>query len=335
MKSAAPAIYVFGDSLVDCGNNNNIQTFVKVNYPPYGIDFVGGATGRFTNGKTIPDITAEILGLPMPPAYKSLNLSSFKNLTGVNYASGGGGILPETGRNFGKVITFGQQISYFQTTVEQVLQPQFGNLEDLQKYLSKSIFMIAIGSNDYINNYLQPQYYDTSRSYTPLTFAQLLMKRFSRLFERLYKLGARKVVMYELNPLGCIPRYRTKPNEKCVEEYNDLARNFNSHLNQTLERLTHFHPGTIFTKAQLYEGTKAMIENPSKFGFNDVKHPCCYTGDSYQTCIRGLPPCQNSSQHLWWDGFHGTENSYSLIANGCYNGSAPCSPINIDQLMRA
>ena len=50
-----PALFVFGDSLIDNGNNNNIPSFAKANYFPYGIDFSGGPTGRFCNGLTMVD----------------------------------------------------------------------------------------------------------------------------------------------------------------------------------------------------------------------------------------------------------------------------------------
>lgn len=50
-----PALFVFGDSLIDNGNNNNIPSFAKANYFPYGIDFNGGPTGRFSNGLTMVD----------------------------------------------------------------------------------------------------------------------------------------------------------------------------------------------------------------------------------------------------------------------------------------
>lgn len=54
--SIVPAVIVFGDSVVDTGNNNNLQTIFKVNYPPYGQDFAGGQpTGRFSNGKVPSD----------------------------------------------------------------------------------------------------------------------------------------------------------------------------------------------------------------------------------------------------------------------------------------
>lgn len=50
-----PAIFVFGDSLMDDGNNNYLNSLAKANYLPYGIDFFEGPNGRFCNGKTIID----------------------------------------------------------------------------------------------------------------------------------------------------------------------------------------------------------------------------------------------------------------------------------------
>jgi len=59
-KKIAPAFYVFGDSSVDAGNNNNLNTLAKANVFPYGIDFNNCSTGRFTNGKTFADIICNI-----------------------------------------------------------------------------------------------------------------------------------------------------------------------------------------------------------------------------------------------------------------------------------
>lgn len=50
------AIFAFGDSFVDPGNNNYIRTISKANFPPYGIDFENQIpTGRFTNGRLVTD----------------------------------------------------------------------------------------------------------------------------------------------------------------------------------------------------------------------------------------------------------------------------------------
>jgi hypothetical protein len=55
-----PCYFIFGDSLVDNGNNNFIVSMARANYPPYGIDFAGGPTGRFSNGLT----TVDAIGKP-------------------------------------------------------------------------------------------------------------------------------------------------------------------------------------------------------------------------------------------------------------------------------
>lgn len=52
----ARAFFVFGDSLVDNGNNNYLATTARADAPPYGIDYpTGRPTGRFSNGYNIPD----------------------------------------------------------------------------------------------------------------------------------------------------------------------------------------------------------------------------------------------------------------------------------------
>ncbi|KAL5096971.1 hypothetical protein RYX36_001298, partial [Vicia faba] len=51
-----PCIFIFGDSMSDNGNNNNLVTQAKANYEPYSIDFPPtGQLGRFTNGLTTID----------------------------------------------------------------------------------------------------------------------------------------------------------------------------------------------------------------------------------------------------------------------------------------
>ncbi|PWA59061.1 hypothetical protein CTI12_AA394720 [Artemisia annua] len=54
-----PCYFIFGDSLLDVGNNNGLKTGAKANYLPYGIDFPQGPTGRFSNGSGILDESGE------------------------------------------------------------------------------------------------------------------------------------------------------------------------------------------------------------------------------------------------------------------------------------
>lgn len=61
ISAAVPAIYMFGDSLADVGNNDYLKlTVLKADFPHNGVDYPGGkATGRFSNGKN----SADFLGM--------------------------------------------------------------------------------------------------------------------------------------------------------------------------------------------------------------------------------------------------------------------------------
>ncbi|KAI3498616.1 hypothetical protein L1887_34393 [Cichorium endivia] len=134
-----PCYFIFGDSLVDSGNNNILKTSAKVNYPPYGIDFPKGATGRFTNGRTAPDIIGQFLGFDnfIPPY---ANVTDQEISTGVNYGSGGAGIREESGRHVG------------------------------DRY--------SLPSNDYVSNYFIPTIYNTSKIYIVDKFAVVLAEQY-------------------------------------------------------------------------------------------------------------------------------------------------------------
>lgn len=57
---AARAFFVFGDSLVDSGNNNYLVTTARADSPPYGIDYpTHRPTGRFSNGLNLPDLISK------------------------------------------------------------------------------------------------------------------------------------------------------------------------------------------------------------------------------------------------------------------------------------
>jgi len=60
---SVPAVLVFGDSIMDTGNNNNkLATSARCNFSPYGKDFKGGIpTGRFCNGKVPSDYIGLLL----------------------------------------------------------------------------------------------------------------------------------------------------------------------------------------------------------------------------------------------------------------------------------
>ncbi|KAF5174860.1 GDSL esterase/lipase [Thalictrum thalictroides] len=100
-QAQARAFFVFGDSLVDNGNNNYLATDARADAPPYGIDYpTHRPTGRFSNGYNIPDLISQSIGEEATLPYLSPELRGQKLLVGANFASAGIGILNDTGIQF-------------------------------------------------------------------------------------------------------------------------------------------------------------------------------------------------------------------------------------------
>ncbi|KAF8762181.1 hypothetical protein HU200_009728 [Digitaria exilis] len=196
--SSPPCMYIFGDSLVDNGNNNNMLSLARANYQPYGIDFHEGPPGRFTNGRTMVDFLSDMLGLrpPLVPPYAAARPSDLPR--GLNFASGASGILPETGNNL--VDNFRDAVSDMGNT-----SAFRGNATKVTEHLGRCIFYVGMGSNDYLNNYFMPDYYDTAERYTPRDYASLLLQGYAAQLAELYALGARKFVVAGVGQIGCIP----------------------------------------------------------------------------------------------------------------------------------
>ncbi|KAF5732090.1 GDSL esterase/lipase 5 [Tripterygium wilfordii] len=91
-------LFIFGDSFLDCGNNNyiNTTTLDQANFWPYGETYFRFPTGRFSDGRLISDFIAQYANLPLIPPYLQPGLDQYHS--GVNFASAGAGALVETFR---------------------------------------------------------------------------------------------------------------------------------------------------------------------------------------------------------------------------------------------
>ncbi|XP_062153319.1 GDSL esterase/lipase At1g71691 [Alnus glutinosa] len=326
-----PAMFVFGDSLIDNGNNNNLPSFAKANYFPYGIDFNGGPTGRFSNGYTMVDEIAELLGLPLLPAYSEA--SGEQLLHGVNYASAAAGILDITGRNFVGRIPFNQQIRNFQSTLDQITD----NLgaDDVARAIGRCIFFIGMGSNDYLNNYLMPNY-PTRNQYNGQQFADFLVQQYTQQLTRLYNLGARKFVIAGIGQMGCIPSMLAQsPTGTCSEPVNLLIQPFNANVKTMINNLSANLPGSRFTYVDIAHMFSDIATNARSYGFTVVNRGCCGIGRNRGqiTCLPFQTPCPNREQYVFWDAFHPTEKVNIIMARKAFSGDQSfISPMNIQQL---
>ncbi|KAF8668438.1 hypothetical protein HU200_052251 [Digitaria exilis] len=334
-SSTAPALFVFGDSLIDSGNNNNLASLAKANYFPYGIDFADGPTGRFCNGYTIVDELAELLELPLVPPYSEASTVQ-QVLQGANYASAAAGILDDSGGNFAGRIPFNQQIQNFESTVSQIAAAS--SSPATADMVARSIVFVGMGSNDYLNNYLAPNY-DTRRHYSPQQFADLLVGQFAAQLTRLYKAGARKFVVAGVGSMGCIPSVleQSAAAGGCSTEVDGLVQQFNAGARAMLDGLNGNLAGAKFTFLDTFRIFKAILANPAGFGFSVVDRGCCGIGRNggQITCLPFMPPCADREGYVFWDAYHPTAAVNVILAREAFHGAADVmAPINVQQLAR-
>ncbi|KAK7363473.1 hypothetical protein VNO77_05617 [Canavalia gladiata] len=335
-----PANFVFGDSLLDVGNNNYIVSLSKANFPPNGIDF-GRPTGRFTNGRTIVDIIGEELGFGFTPPYLAPSTVGAKVMKGVNYASGGGGILNLTGNNFGGRLNFDTQIDSFANTRQDIISiigvPAALNL------FKRALFSVAIGSNDFINNYLNPAVTDSEEKLaSPELFVTIMISKLRVQLTRLFNLGARKVLVANVGPIGCIPSQRDanpESGDNCVAFPNQLAQLFNTQLKDLIAELNSNLAGSMFVYADVYHIIEDILQNYVAFGFNNPSSACCHVAGRYGGLIPCSPTsevCWNRSKYVFWDPYHPSDSANIIIAKRLLDGgSDDISPSNIRQLFQA
>ena len=85
----------------------------------------------------------------------------------------------------------------------------------------------------------------------------------------LYKLGAKKFVVFDIEAMGCLPMYvnQLKPlNSKCVDELNSMVLIFNEKLLFKIQELGHTLPGSVFIIGKNYQQILNLVQNPQNYG---------------------------------------------------------------------
>ncbi|XP_059655084.1 GDSL esterase/lipase At5g22810-like [Cornus florida] len=313
-----PALFIFGDSVVDVGNNNHLSTIVKANFPPYGRDFINHRpTGRFCNGKLASDFTAENLGFTTyPPAYLTKKAKGNNLLIGANFASGSSGYYETTAKLY-DAIPLSQQLQYFKEYQKKLVG--IAGKSNASSIISGSIYLVSAGSSDFAQNYyINPLLY---KVYTPDEFSDILIQSYVKFIQDLYGLGARKIGVTTLPPIGCLPAAITlfgSDSNECVTKFNKDAVSFNNKLNATSQGLQNRLSGLKIVVLDIYQPLYNIVTDPADNGFFEARKACCGTGlleTSILCNAKSVGTCANASEYVFWDGFHPSEATNKILAD--------------------
>ncbi|CAN1322949.1 GDSL esterase/lipase At1g73610 [Linum perenne] len=272
------AVFAFGDSILDTGNNNQLSLIARANYPPYGKDLPGKTpTGRWGNGRVLSDIVAEGLGVKnyLPP-YLDTTLPVNELSTGVCFASGGSGLDTVTSTAT-QSIPMATQLNNFKEYIAK-LRGLVGE-DKANTIISNAMVIISAGNNDMGVGYASGRAIMGIPAYATLLIS--LANNFVRCF------GA--------NPL-------------------DGASVYNSKLSDAMQALNSKLTGASITYIDIYTPLLKISQNPFAYGFQVSVTGCCPIMGAL--CVRGITmTCPDSSKYVFWDGVHPSEAAYKAVVS--------------------
>ena len=277
------AIYAFGDSLTDAGNDSLATAGLVPVSPPY-------ADRSFSNGPVWVKDLAQNIGLPaIQPSLAG----------GTDFAYGGA----QTGQTPAHTLNptdLPSQVAQFES---QVATPQAG-----------ALYAIWIGANDVLdianNSTLTPaqQQADVAAAVNNETSA----------ISALAAHGAQNLLVLNVPDLGKTP-FEIQHGAAVAQSATSLASLYNTELAASLQQLE--ASGAL--KVDLVDTFSVLdqtVANPGAHGFTNVTDPV-WTGnltDANSGTLRATGSAQN--QFVFFDGLHPTAEAHAQLAAGIAQG---------------
>nr|AHD26989.1 MVP1 [Pachycladon enysii]AHD26990.1 MVP1 [Pachycladon enysii] len=314
--SLAQTLFVFGDGYYDAGNKQFLSgNRVDANSPPYGIT-VGEATGRWSDGRIVPDYLAGFMGIPKtPPILRSSEDFS----RGANFAIADATVLGsslETMTLFQQVMKFSQNKNKW-----------------TGEALSEAIYLTFIGSDDYLNYAKNnPNPSDDQKQ----AFVGQVITSIEAAIKVIHEAGGRKFAFQNLAPLGCLPVVKQeKGNEKeCVNLPSELAALHNKNLLLLLEKLAQDLESFQYSFYDFFSSVQDRVFEPTTYTFGTGTAACCGTGSVNGTGCAADNVCAKPEEYVFFDGKHLTQEANFQVAHLMWNAyPRVIGPNNLHELL--
>ncbi|KAK4419700.1 hypothetical protein Salat_2382900 [Sesamum alatum] len=325
--SPATAMYVLGDSSVDCGENTPFYSLLHRNlslFPCNGSD-----------ATLLPQLLAKKMALPNTIPFYSQNGSIHGILGGVNFGSADATILYPGSRSYQSL---NQQLRQAFDII-QLLQLQLGE-ETADSFIRSSVFFLSFGKEDFID-YLLNNSSGIGFVHSSQNFTDILVHQMTNAVRNLYATNVRKIVCAGVLPLGYAPHLLLKcdsssrsSRKACSDKINSLVLEYNTKLEENVVAIREELPEARVIFCDVYRAMMEFMRNPKAYGIKDAKNACCGLGryGGASGCVSTEMACQDASTHVWWDLYNPTPTVNSLLADSAWSGSI-CRPMNVQELL--
>ncbi|CAN1831662.1 F-box/WD-40 repeat-containing protein At5g21040 [Linum perenne] len=345
--SAVSAMFIMGDSSVDCGENTLFYPILHRNLsllPCQGsqtslLPYLLGTKMSFPLSLAMllfwytmlvvgefvwfSSSAAKKMGLStLPLPFYKQNGTMEEVRSGLNYGSAGGTIMNIDSLSH-QCLT--QQLRQVLETF-QLLELHLGQ-ETAHSFVNKSVFYLSFGKDDYVDIFLARN----STGMRSNEFAEVLVHQVVMVARRLYEGNVRKLVCMGVLPVGCAPRTvwdlgwnSSLIDERtgCIREVNELVLEYNKLLGDAIMELQKELPDAQLVFCDVYQSMMDILTNPANYGFEDTKNACCGLGIHGVVigCVSEEMACNlTSSPHVWWDLYNPTQLVNSVLADSVWS----------------
>ena len=292
------ALYAFGDSLSDVGNDLIISGN-KVPAPSIYTD--GTNIGRFTNGLNYLDRLSSHLGLgPLAPSLAG----------GTDYAYGGARTT-YAGQGLPAQASFVNQIAAFDAT-----HPTPGTADP------NALYVLWIGAND-MADAISAAAFAASQSNNPFPIlAAAIINALTSIagaITNLAGLGATHFLVPNLPDLSLTPLIGGFGSAGLSFLANSASVAFNTNLANTLD----LFPSLDIRDLDVFGFLNAIVADPAGNGFANVKDSC-YKGDVDGSDLgSGTSICATPDQYVFWDFEHPSAATHAILAQRAFVAAVP------------
>ena len=154
------------------------------------------------------------------------------------------------------------------TPIQDQLQ-QFQSLVDQnhinKKLVQQSLFFFESGSND-IFSYFYP--FNTP-TLNPVAYVQAMLTEVGHFVDRIYMLGGRRISLFSLGPVGCVPARAVlpgAPTDRCFGKMNRMVKDYNKGLESLVMIIPTKYPGAVAVYGSVYNIVQLFRALPKRYG---------------------------------------------------------------------